>query len=41
MLITELKNKDALKAQLQGKVFLLLCHGCSELRFPRRKQKSW
>ena len=34
MLITELKNVDDIKSQLQGKVFVLLCHGCSELRFP-------
>ncbi len=40
MLITELKNKEALKAQLQGKVFLLLCHGCSELRFPEKEAEE-
>ena len=34
MLITELKKVDHIKSQLQGKVFALLCHGCSELRFP-------
>ena len=34
MLITELKNKDTLKSQLQGKVFVLVCHGCKEVHFP-------
>ena len=34
MLITELKNKDLIKSQLQGKVFVLVCHGCKEIRFP-------
>ena len=34
MLITELKNKDVIKSQLQGKVFVLVCHGCKEVYFP-------
>ena len=34
MLITELKNKEVLNAQLQGKVFVLVCHGCKEIYFP-------
>ena len=34
MLITELKNKDVIKSQLQGKVFVLVCHGCKEIQFP-------
>ena len=34
MLITELKNKDVIKSQLQGKVFILVCHGCKEIKFP-------
>ena len=37
MLITELKNKEAIRSQLQGKVFVLLCHGCSEIRFPEKE----
>ena len=40
MLITELKNKELLKSQLQGKVFMLLCHGCSELRFPEKEAEE-
>ena len=34
MLITELKNKDIIKSSLQGKVFVLVCHGCKEVHFP-------
>ena len=40
MLITELKNKDAIQAQLQGKVFVLICHGCSEIRFPEKEAEE-
>ena len=34
MLITELKNKDFIKSQIKGKVFVLVCHGCKEVHFP-------
>ena len=37
MLITELKNKDVIKSQLQGKVFVLVCHGCKEVHFPEHE----
>ena len=37
MLITELKNKDILHSQLQGKVFVLIWHGCKEIRFPEHE----
>ena len=37
MLITELKNKDGIQAQLQGKVFILTCHGCREIHFPEHE----
>ena len=37
MLITELKNQDVLKSQLQGKVFILVCHGCKEIKFPEHE----
>ena len=37
MLITELKNKDVIKAQLNGKVFILICHGCREIHFPEHE----
>ena len=34
MLITELKNKDYIQSLVTGKVFILNCHGCKEIRFP-------
>ena len=37
MLITELKNVDLIKSQLQGKVFVLVCHGCKEIKFPEHE----
>ncbi len=37
MLITELKNNDIIKSQLQGKVFVLICHGCREIHFPEHE----
>ncbi len=37
MLITELKNNDIIKSQLRGKVFVLICHGCKEIRFPEQE----
>ena len=40
MLITELKNQETIQAQVQGKVFALLCHGCSEIRFPEKEAEE-
>ena len=37
MLITELKNKDVIKSLLNGKVFMLICHGCKEIHFPEHE----
>jgi len=37
MLITELKNKDVILSLAQGKVFILNCHGCREIRFPEKE----
>ena len=37
MLITELKNKDIIKSLVQGKVFVLTCHGCKEIQFPEHE----
>ena len=34
MLITQLKDRETIDAQLKGKVFLINCHGCKEVRFP-------
>ncbi|MBO5078172.1 MAG: methylenetetrahydrofolate reductase C-terminal domain-containing protein [Oscillospiraceae bacterium] len=37
MLITELKNKDLITSQVNGKAFLLICHGCKEVYFPEHE----
>ena len=37
MLITELKAKETLLEQLKGKVFIINCHGCKEVRFPEKE----
>ncbi len=37
MLITELKNTEAIKALLSGKVFIINCHGCKEVWFPEHE----
>ena len=37
MLITELKNKEVITSLLKGKVFILNCHGCKEIRFPEHE----
>ena len=34
MLITELKAVDTILSQIRGKVFIINCHGCKEIRFP-------
>ena len=41
MLITELKNQDFIKSQLRGKVFVLVCHGCKEIRFPEAEADAF
>ena len=41
MLITELKNKDLLKGQLKGQVFVLTCHGCKEIHFPEAEANAY
>ena len=37
MLITELKAKEAIAAVATGKVFIINCHGCKEIRFPEQE----
>ena len=37
MLITELKNTDVIKSLVKGNVFVLVCHGCKEIRFPEHE----
>ena len=41
MLITELKNTDAIKALLTGKVFIINCHGCKEVWFPEHEAEAF
>ena len=45
MLITELKSTETLRSLLKGKVFVLNCHGCREIRFPEHEadalQAEW
>ena len=40
MLITELKNKDTILSLATGKVFILNCHGCKEIRFPEKEAEE-
>ncbi len=37
MLITELKAKETILSLAEGKVFVLNCHGCREIRFPEKE----
>ena len=37
MLITELKSKETILSLITGKVFVLNCHGCREIRFPEQE----
>ena len=41
MLITELKNTEVLSSQLTGKVFVINCHGCKEIRFPEAEAEAF
>ena len=41
MLITELKNKEVLLSQLNGKVFIINCHGCKEIYFPEQEADAF
>jgi len=41
MLITELKNKEVLSSQLGGKVFVINCHGCKEIKFPEAEANEF
>ena len=37
MLITELKAKESILSLAAGKVFIINCHGCKEIRFPEKE----
>ena len=41
MLITELKSTETLRGQLKGKIFVLNCHGCREIRFPEAEANAF
>ena len=41
MLITKLKDKEALKALCDGKFFVINCHGCKEIGFPEQDAKEF
>ena len=40
MLITELKAKEAILSRVSGKVFIINCHGCKEIRFPEAEANA-
>jgi len=40
MLITELKSKQAIATAVKGKVFIINCHGCKEIRFPEQEARA-
>ena len=40
MLITELKAKEAIGEIVKGKVFIINCHGCKEIRFPEAEAEA-
>ena len=40
MLITELKAKETILSLESGKVFIINCHGCKEIRFPEKEAEE-
>ena len=40
MLITELKSKEAILNAISGKVFVLNCYGCREIKFPEHEANA-
>ena len=41
MLITEMKAKETLRSLITGKVFIINCHGCKEIRFPEAEAAAF
>ena len=41
MLITELKSREVLGTLVTGKVFIINCHGCKEIRFPEAEANEF
>ena len=40
MLATKLKSKEAIASLVDGKVFIINCHGCKEVGFPEKEAKE-
>ena len=40
MLITEMKSKETILSLAGGKVFVINCHGCKEIRFPEKEAEE-
>jgi electron transport complex protein RnfC len=40
MLITELKAKETILSLVTGKVFIINCHACKEIRFPEKEAEE-
>ena len=40
MLITELKSMESILSLVTGKVFIINCHGCKEVRFPEAEAEE-
>ena len=40
MLMTKLKSKESLASLIDGKVFIINCHGCREVCFPEQEAKE-
>ena len=41
MLITEMKSRETLDALVSGKVFVINCHGCKEIKFPEAEAAEY
>ena len=40
MLMTKLKSKEAIASLVDGKVFIINCHGCKEVGFPEKEARE-
>ncbi|MDO4490043.1 MAG: methylenetetrahydrofolate reductase C-terminal domain-containing protein [Lachnospiraceae bacterium] len=40
MLITQLKEKETIASLVDGKVFIINCHGCKEISFPEKEARE-
>ena len=41
MLMTKLKSEEAIASLTSGKVFIINCHGCKEIRFPEAEANAF